>query len=336
MFQTGMYGGSFNPLHMGHVRCLVKAATMCKELNIVICDGKVRNEVDIRVKYRWVYSVTKHLPDVRILVLEDDCKTKEDYGKVLWEADAKKVKAMVGHKIDVVFCGDDYEKGDNFYKFCYPESEIVYFKRDEISSTRIRSNIYANWDMLPKCVWSYYAKMVLLIGGESVGKSTMTIQLARYYNTTYVEEVGRELSMKSGTDKMMLMEDYTEILLTHKRNEMRALEKANRVMFIDTDCLITRFYLEFLNQQTVGKCEIDKLADAIANLNHYDLVVFLEPDVEFVQDGTRNEVICEQRIHYSNRIKELFREHEIGFRCVSGDYTARLGTIIKYVDAILL
>ncbi|MBO5087648.1 MAG: multifunctional transcriptional regulator/nicotinamide-nucleotide adenylyltransferase/ribosylnicotinamide kinase NadR [Lachnospiraceae bacterium] len=335
MFEVGMYGGSFNPLHMGHVRCMVKAATRCNELNIVISQGIARDEVDLTVKYRWIYMMTKHLPNVRIHILEDSCESKEAYGKELWKTDAEKVKEMIGKKIDVVFCGDDYKEGDNFYKMCYPESEIIYFERDNISSTLIRSNPYKYWDMLPECVRPYYVKKVMLIGGESVGKSTMTIQLARYYNTTFIDEAGRDISMRSGTDKMMMMDDYTDILLTHKMNERKAIEGANKVLFIDTDCLITQFYLEFLNEHTKGKKEHDVLADAIAGINRYDLVIFLEPDVEFVQDGTRNEAIREQREHYSKRIKEIYDAHGIQYQSVSGDYSTRLEQVIQLVDKLL-
>ncbi|WP_376785767.1 adenylyltransferase/cytidyltransferase family protein [Ruminiclostridium cellobioparum] len=29
-FKCGMYGGSFNPLHLGHVRCIIEAANQCE------------------------------------------------------------------------------------------------------------------------------------------------------------------------------------------------------------------------------------------------------------------------------------------------------------------
>ena len=76
--------------------------------------------------------------------------------------------------------------------------------------------MYKHWEWLPDVVKSYFVKKVLLICGESTGKSVLTINPANYYNTNYVDEAGRELSEKSGTDTMMLQEDFTEIFLQQK------------------------------------------------------------------------------------------------------------------------
>lgn len=64
----------------------------------------------------------------------------------------------------------------------------------------------------------------------------MTINLANYYNTNYIDEAGRELIEKSGNDELMLPEDFTEILLRHKINEIEMLQTSNKVLFVDTDC----------------------------------------------------------------------------------------------------
>lgn len=330
-YKVGMYGGAFNPLHMGHVECIMKAASQCEELYIVISYRNDETDIDVKIKYRWVYLLTKHIGNVRIILLEDKLKSKSEYTEEYWTSDCEYVKSQIGKKIDVVFCGSDYDN-KSFWNVCYPESEFVVFERDKYNSTEIRSNVYKHWDWIPNVVRPYYVKKVLLIGSESSGKSTLTINLANHYNTNYLDEVGRELSEISGTDTMMLSQDFTRILLEHKAKELRLVEQSNKVLFEDTDCLITRFFMEFLEDENIEKNAA--LAEAIAGLNEYDLILYLEPDVEWVQDGDRSEVIAADRRKYSDMIVNLYEK--FGFDCVpiNGSYLERYEKAIKLVDRL--
>lgn len=331
-YKCGMYGGSFNPLHMGHLRCIIAAANQCEKLIIVISSGRNRNEIDPRIRYRWIYQLTKHLPDVRIFILEDDCESKAAYDENQWYTDAEKVKKFAGETIDAVFCGSDYSE-DSFWSKCYPEAELVILPRDEISSTKIRNDIYGHWDWLPAVVRPYYVKKVLLIGAESTGKSTLSQNLALHFNTNYMEEAGREISERSGTDMLMLPSDFTDILLTHKMREIELVKSSNKILFEDTDCLITKFFLDFLDGKDKENNTV--LADAIAGLNSYDLILYCEPDVKFVQDGDRSEVIAADREKYGNIIKELYRSHGFEFVSLSGDYGQRYEKAVKMVEELL-
>ena len=181
-YKCGMYGGSFNPMHQGHVQCIITAANLCERLIIVISSGCNRDEVDVRIRYRWIYQITKHLPDVNIMILEDDCESKEAYDEKQWFIDAQKVKDFAKEPIDVIFCGDDYGE-DSFWNKCYPEAELVILPRNGISSTEIRRNVYDRWEWLPMIVRPYYVKKVLIIGCESTGKSTLAQNLA--YHTHF-------------------------------------------------------------------------------------------------------------------------------------------------------
>lgn len=331
-YNVGMFGGSFNPIHMGHIDCIIRAANMCRELYIVLSIGSNRDEIDSRVRYRWIYQLTKHMNHIKIITLEDDAAAKELYSEEYWQSDAEKVKAQIGKPIDIVFCGSDYD-ADSFWNKCYPESELYIFSRNEISSTEIRKNPFAHWEWIPNIVKPYYTKKVLLIGGESTGKSTLTINLANRFNTNYIDEAGRGISERSGTDLLMLSEDFTEILLQQKLNEIKAVENSNKVLFIDTDTLVTQFYMNFLDDPGIKNNKL--LSDAIDALNQYDLILFLEPDVEFVQDGDRSEIIRDDRIKYSEQIKELIRSHGKSFVSVSGSYQERYLTAVDEVNKLI-
>lgn len=330
MYNVGVYGGTFNPMHKGHLKCIIQATCMCEELYIILSVGDKRNEIDYKIRYRWLYQATKHIGNTKILLLHDDAKDKSDYPKEKSIKDTEYIKEQIGKPIDIVFCGSDYGK-DSFWYKNYPESKIYQFERDEINSTKIREDIYGHWDWLPNFVKPYFVKKVLLIGVQSSGKTVLTKNLSNYFNTNYIEESGRELSEKSGTDLMMINEDFTEILLTQKLNEMKAIENSNKILFCDTDCLITQFYLKFLE----GDKKNIELSDAIDSLNNYDLILFLAPDVKWVQDGDRSEEMRDNRTKYCDIISNIYNSHGKQFHYIEGDYLTKFNKCVDLVNNLL-
>ena len=77
------------------------------------------------------------------------------------------------------------------------------------------------------------------------------------------------------------------------------------------------------------------LAEAIARLNSYDLILFLEPDVTWVQDGDRSEIMAADRASYSNQIKGFYRKYGFSFKTISGNYVDRFEQAVKLVDELL-
>lgn len=325
-YKVGMYGGSFDPLHVGHIHDIIKAASVCEELYVMIsyCEGRESTSKELR--YRWILNCTRHLPNVKIIMIEDEAVSKEEYDTdYFWEKGAEDIKRTIGKKIDAVFCGSDYLGTNRFESLYCPESEVIYYDRKEvpISSTEIREWASTHWDYVPDVCKDYYTRKVLVLGGESTGKSTLVQNLALAYNTNFVSEVGRDTCEYAGGEDFMNVDDLYENLLRQKINVMDAVKQSNRIIFVDTDALTTLFYADFLlkNKDEKNKCQ--KLAEAINSINDWDLVLFLEPTVEFVQDGTRSEEIASDREKYSNMIKRLLDENHVTYECIAGDYLDR-------------
>ena len=66
-----------------------------------------------------------------------------------------------------------------------------------------------------------------------------------------------------------------------------------------------------------------------------DLILYLEPDVDWVQDGDRSEVIATDRYKYGEIIKELYTKHGFEFKTISGDYNRRFDQAVTYVKELL-
>ena len=185
-YKTGMFGGSFDPLHTGHIHDIIRAAAMCRELYVVISWCRGRESTSKEMRYRWILNSTRHLPNVMIRMVEDQALTKEEYDTPgYWEQGARDIKAVIGKPIDAVFCGTDYLGTGRFETLYGPESQVIYFDRSEVPvcSTDIRAWALGHWDYIPSVCRDYYARRVLVLGSESTGKSILVRNLALAYNT---------------------------------------------------------------------------------------------------------------------------------------------------------
>ena len=329
-YKVGMYGGSFDPLHIGHIDVIVKAASQCEKLYVVLSYSRERDNIPMEYRYRWIRNSFCHMDNIEIILLEDNATSKSDYDTDdYWEKGRDYVLSQIGANVDVVFCGSDYI-GTNRYESLY-NCKVVYFDRAiiPVSSSAIRSNPFENWEYIPQICRPYYTKKILFVGGESTGKSTIAENLALAYNTNFLEEVGREVCDYAGAEDLMIVSDFYEILLKHKTKEMELIKQSNKLFFVDTDALTTKFFAQFLLDGE--KKSAENLADAITQINTFDLIFFLEPTVVFVQDGTRNTKIEADREKYSNQIKALFDEAGLEYICLSGDYLNRYEEVKKII-----
>ena len=176
---------------------------------------------------------------------------------------------------------------------------------------------------------------MLIVGGESTGKSTLTRNLALAFNTVYLEEVGRTICERAKSEEMMLETDFLEIMIKHKAKEYEIIKNANKIMFEDTDCLTTLFFSKLLCENKNNINNYEKITEGISYFNKYDLIIFLEPDVDFIQDGTRNEEIANNRIKYSNILENILKENNIKYEKINGTYIERFEKSFELVKKLL-
>lgn len=339
--KVGMYGGKFYPFpHQGHVFAMIKASTMVEELHVIVShdtkyekevlskDSKV-DHVDFKMRLRWWTQIAKDLPHVHIhQVYEEQTSKFED-----WERGRDGINDAIGKPFDVVF-SSEHSYTPVFEKL-YPHAQHVVIDSDRqaynVSGTEIREEgAISNWDMIPKIIQPYFAKKVVVVGTESCGKSTLVKNLATLYNTSYVEEFGRKFYEElGGCDGITMAEDYPEIAFEHKYHEKMQLKNANKVLFIDTEAIVTQYFsFAYLGV-------MQPVLNEVANLQDYDLWLFLEPDVEWVDDGTRSFGDEDVRRANNNTLKTLLGLNKVKYVEISGNYRKRLNSAVKSVNNIL-
>jgi NadR type nicotinamide-nucleotide adenylyltransferase len=82
---------------------------------------------------------------------------------------------------------------------------------------------------------------IAIVGPESTGKSTLSAQLASYFNTQWVPEVARQYIAE--LDRPYTAEDVLEISKMQIAMEDELANKAKQVLFCDTNLLVTKIWM---------------------------------------------------------------------------------------------
>ena len=317
MQTVGFFAGKFLPFHLGHVYAIMQASNHVDKLYVVLAsdeetDKTLCNEADIKFipaieRLSWMGETLRDLENIHILHVDE----------YEWDDTSRKIMQLIPEKITHVFSSE--ESYSEYFDKTYPDAEHVIIDNSRntvnISATKIRNNILKHWDMLPMCARVYFVKKVCIIGTESCGKSTLTKQLAKYYNTNYVHEVGRDYCDRY--KNQLTVNHFDSLAMDHWRLHEELSAKSNRVLFIDSEAIITNYYLELygFKQST--------LVEEIVKKQDFDLYLFLEPDVKWVDDGIRNQGDYEVRQKRNDQLKAMFRQHDISFISISGSWKER-------------
>jgi len=241
------------------------------------------------------------------------------------------IKKAIGKPINFVFSSE--ESYNEHFKKNYPNAKHIIIdsgrKVVDISATELRKDLYAHWDKLPNCVKPYFTKKVAIVGTESCGKSTLAKKLAKLYNTNLVEEVGRRYCEKYSNN--LTGEMFDSIAMEHFLEQEQKIGNSNKVIFVDTEAIVTQFYL---NKYFPGKKS--HLIEELTKIQNYDLIIFLEPDVEWVEDGLRNDYQEEIRKKNNEEMKRMFEEKGIKFVTINGNYSERFDQARKLIDDLFL
>lgn len=345
-YRTGFFGGKFFPFHRGHLDCILRCASECEKLYVVLLHhGDEELEIcahyadpfpleclDVQVREFALRAELR--PFENIEVISYDCRPADNRalaeGKHPWYYECEDMVSLMG-RFDVVYSSEP-AYAQTFRTF-YPWADAVVLDerrvRNPITATSIRKMpFYRGYDLLPREYQKLINKKVLVTGTESCGKTILVRKLAAMLNTSHTQEMGRLACERYGLPSPGA-DRYPALLYAQKAADERAIEAANRVAICDTDAIVTEFYFRLYEHQELPA------AKEIARLNDWDLVLFVEPTVPWVDDGLRTTPDQGERTALSRTLRETYLE--LGYKLVvlDGDYRQNYERALSEVKALL-
>jgi len=171
---------------------------------------------------------------------------------------------------------------------------------------------------------------VVIFGPESTGKTTLSTQLARHYNTVWVAEYAREYLQDKWNNERKTCEnsDLLPIAIGQMKLENKLVKKADKVLICDTDLLETKVYSEEYYGGFVNP-DLDKAAIK----NSYDLYLLTYIDTPWEADDLRDRP--EQRKEMFNAFENALIKYNRPYILLKGNKQIRMKTAIKAIDTLL-
>ena len=339
--KVGVYFGKMIPPHRGHLNAILSAATQVQKLYVVVSDNKYKTqricneagipEIPVNLRMQWLKQELQDMPHIKVVKLDESDIPEYPNG---WSEWTRLLQKAVNEDINVFFCGE-YEYVDNLKKY-FPTAEVNLYDPERtsynISATKIREDVIANWEHILGPARPFFAKKILIAGSESCGKTTLTKALAKLYCTSWSEEVGRYYAQKylGGDETIFTDADFARIARQQLEQDYEALRTCNKICFFDTDATITQYYsILYMGHRNA---EVESCIDP----NKYDVVFLLKPDVTWVNDGQRLNGDQEKREALHERLKHMYIERGFEDKIVEigGNYNERLNSIINHLGGI--
>lgn len=171
---------------------------------------------------------------------------------------------------------------------------------------------------------------VVLFGPESTGKTTLSGQLARYYNTVWTPEFARKYLQDKWNNERKICEqkDIIPIAEGQIKLENDLALKADKVLICDTDLLETKVYSE----EYYGGFVEDELDEA-AIKNEYDIYFLTYIDTPWEADDLRDRP--EQRLQMFTAFENTLKKYNRPYVLLKGDKETRLKKAIEVIDELL-
>lgn len=321
----GFVFGKFLPFHLGHKALLEFGASNCDELTVLVCASS-KEAIPVTVRSKWISETFLIDPNIKVVtyqydesVLPNTSESSREVSKI-W---AKEFSRLLPD-MNIVFTSEPYGE---FVAECMGIRHIPFDNgrsNVSISGSDLRESLHENWGFLPHRVKLYFQKKVVILGTESVGKSTLTNHLSTRFKSSVVSELGRDVIPDS---KSFSVDQLRKIAEGHAQNINDATSHLQPLIIVDTDIHITQSYAKHTFDEYLD------FPESVYNHNRADLYLYLDKNVPHIQDGTRLDENERNKLDISHR--DTLRHFGVEFVELTGTYEERNQKAYELVEELV-
>jgi len=317
--------GKFLPFHKGHEAMINFALSKCDFLTVLVCCSD-KESVPDTFRKAWIENTFENRKNIEIRTfnyleseLPNTSETAESVSKI-WADIFKKQFPDYSLLITSEEYGNFVAVFMNIQHIAFDISKKLF----PVSATAVRNDVFTNWEYLPDSVKPDLSVKIVILGTECTGKTTLTEKLAKYFNSSFVLEAGRDIIANSNS---FTFDDLHLVATEHAKRIDKIILADNALVIIDTDIHTTKSYSRFTFEKEL------KISTNIYNSNKANLYLYLNNDVEYLQDGTRLSEVERNLLDLSHR--QILTDHNIDIIEIKGDWDKRFEKAVEEINKLI-
>lgn len=311
----GFLLGKFMPPHAGHLSLIAAARALVDELTVLVC-WLPGDPIPGETRLAWMRDL---VPDARVIGHGETVPQAPEDSADFWPIWRAIVAAAHPEPIDYLFAGEAYgaqlaaEVGGLYVPL---GGRVLGLAADPVaglSASAVRADPAAHWPHLPDPVRAHYRRTVCLHGAESTGKTTLAAALAAATGALTVGEYGR--SHCEAHREPLTRDDLLLIGRAQQAMIAAATPWCGPLLIADTDALMTAAWCEML---------LGERPQELMDADKCDLYLLLEPDLPWVDDGTRFFADPAERHRFARIVEQVLIDAGVPFARIAGAGPDRL------------
>lgn len=347
MKKVGIVFGTFAPMHRGHIDLIIKAKRICDSVKVIV-SGREGDRGDniglsLQKRFRYIREVFNDDSLVEVSKLDEANMPLIPEGWDVWLDELFNV-SNTNKDDDLLFFVNEDEYVEELQKRGFKtQSEERNFG---ISASLIRENPFQYWRFIAQPFKRHFTKKVLVLGSASNGKTTLVKDLGLFYSAPTSLEYAREYQTTNNVrDDELTAKDYFYLLDGQYAQTSKAIDsKENKGLVIaDTNSTVTKAYYDYYLDESSSDTDLDikaveHLYKSLVTKEKWDLILFVQPTGEYVDDGFRDMTMADEQIRqaFTDYLLQITKENHANTNLIflDEDYLGNYNKAIKEIETI--